>query len=147
MHSLEVPAMGLVDGAITALLGAEPLQRAGANGDTDVRGRRAVLAVADVEAEDLAAPVGADSGGHTTACAATRAPRPRWWWPPTRALQKQASRNTYGNATSVNDRSRNAATSTSRSAQIRDTSVLEIPVCAPIAATRSSTLRVDPPCT
>jgi hypothetical protein len=38
MHGLEVPAMGLVDGAVTALLGAEPLQRTGADGDADVGG-------------------------------------------------------------------------------------------------------------
>ena len=37
-------------------------------------------------------------------------------------------------------------TCSSRSAQIRDTSDLEIPVSAPSALTRSSTLRVDTPC-
>jgi hypothetical protein len=47
----------------------------------------------------------------------------------------------------ASERSRNAATSTSRSAQIRDTSLLEIPLSAPIALTRSSTLRVDVPVT
>ena len=43
---------------------------------------------------------------------------------------------------SASGRSRNAATSSSRFAQIRDTSDLEIPVSAPSAFTRSSTLRV-----
>ena len=47
-----------------------------------------------------------------------------------------------GTACSASERSRNAATSASRSAQIRETSDLEIPVSAPSALTRSSTLRV-----
>lgn len=42
-------------------------------------------------------------------------------------------------------RSRKAPTSSSRSAQIRDTSDLEIPESAPNALTKSSTLRVDTP--
>jgi hypothetical protein len=48
---------------------------------------------------------------------------------------------------SASGRSRNAATSSSRLAQIRDTSDFEMPVSAPSAFTRSSTLRVETPCT
>ena len=66
---------------------------------------------------------------------------------PTRTLQKVASQNTYGNSLWVRLRVRKVSTSLSRPAQIRDTSDLETPVCAPIATTRSSTLRVDTPCT
>jgi len=44
-------------------------------------------------------------------------------------------------------RAAQSATSASRPAQIRDTSDLEIPASTPNAATRSSTLRVDTPCT
>ncbi len=40
---------------------------------------------------------------------------------------------------------RNAATSVSRSAQVRDTPDLEIPLSALSALTRSSTLRVEVP--
>ena len=64
----------------------------------------------------------------------------------TRAVQYVASKNTYRNAMSSNGRSRNAPTSSSRSAQMRDTSDLEIPESAPSAFTRSSTLRVETPC-
>ncbi len=42
---------------------------------------------------------------------------------------------------------RNASKSPSNSTQIRLTSLLEIPLAAPDALTRSSTLRVDTPCT
>jgi hypothetical protein len=82
----------------------------------------------------------------TTAWAVTRLPRPRRS-PPVRALQNVASTNTYGNAMSARDRSRNAATSTSRSERIRLTSLLLMPLSAPSAATRSSTLRVEVPVT
>ena len=82
----------------------------------------------------------------TTAWDATREPLPPLP-PPMRALQYVASRNTYGNAVSDRSRSANAATSASRSAQIRDTSDLEIPVSAPRALTRSSTLRTLVPVT
>ena len=44
-------------------------------------------------------------------------------------------------------RVRNAPTTSSRPAQIRDTSDLEIPASTPSASTRSSTARVDTPCT
>jgi transposase InsO family protein len=82
----------------------------------------------------------------TTACAVTRLPRPRRS-PPVRALQKVASRNTYGNAAPARDRSPNAVTSTSRSLQIRLTSLLLMPLSAPSAATRSPALRVEVPVT
>jgi hypothetical protein len=45
------------------------------------------------------------------------------------------------------ERERKAATSVSSSAQIRETSDLEIPASTPRALTRSSTLRVEMPCT
>ena len=82
----------------------------------------------------------------TTAWEATRAPLP-CLAPPTRALQYVASKNTYGNACSPRSRVLNAATSLSSSAQILETSLLEIPDSAPNAVTRSSTLRVDTPWT
>ncbi len=82
----------------------------------------------------------------TTACEATREPLAALS-PPTRALQYVASRNTYGNPWAARSRVLNAATSTSRSAQIRETSDLEIPASAPIATTRSSTFLVETPCT
>ncbi|CFR90560.1 Uncharacterised protein [Mycobacterium tuberculosis] len=44
-------------------------------------------------------------------------------------------------------RVRNAPTISSSPAQIRDTSDLEMPVSTPIASTRSSTARVEIPCT
>ena len=44
-------------------------------------------------------------------------------------------------------RLRNASTVSSRPAQMRDTSDLEMPDSAPKAATRSSTERVDTPAT
>jgi hypothetical protein len=58
-----------------------------------------------------------------------------------------ASRNRYGKVVWASDRDRNAATSVSSSAQIRETSDLEIPASTPKALTRSSTLRVEVPCT
>jgi hypothetical protein len=61
-------------------------------------------------------------------------------------LAVRGAGNTYGNPCPASDRSRNAATSASRSAQIRLTSDLEIPLSAPSALTRSSTLRVEVPC-
>jgi hypothetical protein len=64
----------------------------------------------------------------------------------TRALQSVASRNTYGKLWPASERSRNAATSWSRSAQMRLTSDLLMPLSAPRARTRSSTLRVETPC-
>ena len=66
--------------------------------------------------------------------------------PATRALQYVASRNTYGNGWASSGRVRHAATSASRPAQIRDTSLLLTPV-PPIATTRSSTRRVLTPST
>ncbi|CFS58188.1 Uncharacterised protein [Mycobacterium tuberculosis] len=62
-------------------------------------------------------------------------------------MQKVASQNTYGNSVWVKLRVRNASISVSRPAQMRETSDLDTPACTPIAATRSSTLRVDTPCT
>jgi hypothetical protein len=53
----------------------------------------------------------------------------------------------HGNRCSVSGRSRNALASVSKSAQIRETSLLEIPVSAPRALTRSSTVRVEVTCT
>ena len=64
-----------------------------------------------------------------------------------RTLQNVASQKTYGNSVWAKLRVRNASISLSRPAQIRETSDLEIPVSTPIAATRSSTLRVDTPWT
>jgi hypothetical protein len=52
----------------------------------------------------------------------------------------------YGYACPASVRSRNAATSVSRSAQIRLTSDLEMPLSAPSALTRSSTFLVEVPC-
>ena len=46
-----------------------------------------------------------------------------------------------------NGRLRKAATSASSSPQMRETSDLEIPLSTPRALTRSSTLRVEVPCT
>jgi hypothetical protein len=46
-----------------------------------------------------------------------------------------------------NGRVLNAVTASSSPAQIRDTSDLEIPESMPSAATRSSTARVETPCT
>lgn len=66
---------------------------------------------------------------------------------PTRTLQYVASRKTYGNVVWVRVRSRNAAISTSSCWQIRETSDLDIPDVTPSAATRSTTLRVETPCT
>jgi hypothetical protein len=54
---------------------------------------------------------------------------------------------TYGNSLWTKLRVRNASISLSSSEQIRDTSDLEIPASTPVAATRSSTLRVDTPWT
>jgi hypothetical protein len=65
----------------------------------------------------------------------------------TRAVQYLASKKTYGKLCSASDRSRSAATSASRSAQIRETSDLEMPESPPRALTRSSTFRVEVPCT
>src|SRR5699024_5029382 len=62
---------------------------------------------------------------------------------PTRALQYVASTNTYGYVVSSSLRSRNSATSSSRSPQMRDTSDFEMPLSAPSARTRSSTFLVD----
>jgi hypothetical protein len=100
--------------------------------------QRAVLAVADLQAQHLAVPVRGHPGrhdhglGHDPVIDA--------------GLAVVASRNMYRNACPARLRSRNAATSVSRSAQIRDTSDLEIPLSAPSALTRSSTLRVEVPC-
>jgi hypothetical protein len=58
-----------------------------------------------------------------------------------------ASTNRYGKAVCDSERDRKAATSASSSAQIRETSLLEIPESTPNALTRSSTLRVEVPCT
>ena len=44
-------------------------------------------------------------------------------------------------------RASHAPTSSSMPAQMRETSLLEMPVSAPRATTRSSTFRVDTPCT
>jgi len=68
----------------------------------------------------------------TTAWETTRVPLP-YLSPPTRALQYVASKKTYGNACSPRSRVLNADTSVSSSAQIRDTSDLEIPDSAPSA--------------
>ncbi len=66
---------------------------------------------------------------------------------PTRALHLVASRNTYRNICPDSGRSRPAATSVSRSAQIRDTSDLEIPLLpTPSALTKSPALQVEVPC-
>ena len=63
------------------------------------------------------------------------------------ALVQQASTNevTFAADKDTRLRSRNAATSVSRSAQIRLTSDLEIPLSAPRALTRSPALRVEVP--
>ena len=63
-----------------------------------------------------------------------------------RTCRYVASRNTYGKAACPSVRVRNAPTVSSRPAQILDTSDFDIPV-PPSAATRSSTERVDTPCT
>ena len=67
--------------------------------------------------------------------------------PPIRALQYVASKNTYGKACSPRSRVLNTIMSLSRSAQILETSLLEIPDWAHNALTRSSTLRVETPWT
>jgi hypothetical protein len=67
--------------------------------------------------------------------------------PSTRALREVASTNRYGKLMWASERERNAATSASSSAQIRLTSDLEMPASTPRALTRSSTLRVEVPCT
>jgi hypothetical protein len=99
-----------------------------------------VLAVADVEAEDLAAAVGGDPGG-----------------------DHDRHRHDLGGGVAyvqvgrvevhvreggvVQSSGRNAVTTSSRPAQMRDTSDLEMPESIPSAATRSSTERVDTPAT
>jgi hypothetical protein len=55
--------------------------------------------------------------------------------------------NRYGKPVCDSERDRNTVTSASNSAQIRLTSDLEIPASTPRALTRSSTLRVEVPCT
>ncbi len=63
------------------------------------------------------------------------------------AEQNVASQKRYGNSVWVRLRVRNASISVSSPAQILDTSDLQTPACTPIAATKSSTLRVDTPWT
>jgi hypothetical protein len=67
--------------------------------------------------------------------------------PSTRALRQVASTNTYGKLVWASEREPNVATSASSSPQIRETSLLEMPASTPRALTRSSTLRVETPCT
>ena len=115
-----------------------PVEAAGLQRAQERGPERPVLAVADVEAQHLAAAVGGDPGGDHDRLGHHPVVRPgpcsRW---------RRGTRT--GRSMSARDRSRNAATSSSRSAQIRDTSDLEIPVSAPSALTRSSTLRVRDP--
>jgi hypothetical protein len=99
----------------------------------------AVLAIADVQAEDFPAAIGGDPVAMTTARLTTR--------PSTLALRSVASTNRDGKAVGDSERERNAATSASSSAQIRLTADLEMPASTPRALTRSSTLRVEVPCT
>ena len=105
---------------------------------------RAVLGVADRSPRTSRRPSADTPVATTTACAATRDP-----FPPCRRGQRHRSgpcsswrpRTHTGKPARTAPGRRNAATSSSRSAQIRDTSHLEIPDPAPIACTRSSTFR------
>jgi len=126
------PGVGIGD---DQLYPAEPtrLQRAQERGP-----ERAVLAVADGEPEDLAPAVGPDTGGDHDRLGHHAVVHPR--------LAIGRVQEDVGDCCSASERPRNAPTSTSRSAQILLTSLLEIPVSAPSALTRSSTFRVDTPC-
>ena len=116
-----------------------PTQAAGFEAAQERGPERAVLAVADGEPEDLAPAVGAHAGGDHDGLGHHPVVDPGLAVGGVEEhIRKAPAR--------PGERSRNAPTSVSRSAQIRDTSDLEMPVSAPKALTRSSTLRVDTPC-
>jgi hypothetical protein len=98
-----------------------------------------VLAVADVEAEHLAAAVGGDAGGdhrHRDHLGGGVAD-----------MEVGRVEIDVGDSVWSSRRVRDAVTTSSRPAQTRETSDLEIPESMPRAATKSSTLRVDTPWT
>ena len=116
-----------------------PVQAAGLQRPQERGPERAVLGVADVEAEHLPVPVGADRGGHHDGLGDDPAVDAG-------LAVGGVEEHVRVRRRPFSDRPRNAATSSSRSAQIRDTSDLEMPVSTPRALTRSSTFRVETPC-
>ena len=114
-------------------------QAAGAQAAEEAGPERAVLAVADVEPEHLPVPVSGHAGRHDhglgddTVIDGGLA---------VGGIQEHIR----GAPARPGTGPGNAATSVSRPAQIRLTSLLPIPVSAPSALTRSSTLRVEVPC-
>ena len=100
-----------------------------------------VLAVPDVEAEDLPA-------SRRRRCRwPRRRPSTRPGRVPLADVEVGRVEVDVGELEWLQRRVRNAPTVSSRPAQIRDTSDLEIPESTPIASTRSSTVRVETPWT
>src|SRR5258705_13855476 len=116
-----------------------PGQAAGAQRGQELAPELIGLAVTDGGAQDLTGAVDGHPGGHHQ--------RLRDHMSPDTDLAEGRTQNTYGNSMWDKLRVRNASISLSRPAQILETSDLDTPACTPIAATRSSTLRVDTPCT
>jgi hypothetical protein len=98
-----------------------------------------VFGVAHVQAEHLPAAISSHAGGDHHRAGDHPAVHP--------GLEVGGVHEQVREGGVASERDRNAATSASSSAQIRETSDLEIPASTPRALTRSSTLRVEVPCT